>query len=197
MHARVTTIEAEPDRFDDGIRLYRESGAEISGQQGFQEAVLLVNRDTGNGMSITLWESEDALNESVGTFQRVSQRVGEALRGEPRRQTYEVLERRAGQNRKYARVSTGTLQAGRYEEMARQEDTSLIDAASRQPGYSGFLILGDRSNSKIIGISFWDSMEHLEASQGGSGYYEQEMDKTRDQWEGGWEREVLEVAVDL
>lgn len=78
-----------------------------------------------------------------------------------------------------------------------QRDTSIIDAASRQPGYCGFLVLGNRETREVLGMSFWDSAAHLELSESGHGYYQQEMERSRDQWAGGWQRDIYDVAVEL
>lgn len=197
MFARVSAIQFGPSQVDNAIKAYQDSASDIRDQQGFHEGMLLIDRGSDQGMSISIWENEDALNQSMGVFQQVVQRASEALQGEPKRTHYEVLEHRPGQNRKFARVSTGTVKPEWFDDQETQHDTSIIDAASRQPGYAGFLVLADRSNNQVKGMSFWDSKEHLEASEGGSGYYQQEMEKSRDQWEGGWKREAYEIAVDL
>ncbi len=62
MHARVSTYEREADGLVRGFDSVR--GA-LEGLDGFSKAYFLVDRAGGRGMSITLWESEDALNASV------------------------------------------------------------------------------------------------------------------------------------
>lgn len=62
MYARVATFESDPAKVDDAIALVR---AEVDGEvpPGLEGAkmLMLVNRETGKGVGITLFETEDAM----------------------------------------------------------------------------------------------------------------------------------------
>lgn len=197
MLARVTTFQAHPERLYDGIRIYKDNTSVFRNQPGFTEALLLVNPADGHSLSITLWEDQDALDDSMGMSQQIAQRMAAVLRSEPQRENSEVLRNRPGQDKVAARVSTIRVKPDWFDRADVQRDTSIIDAASRQPGYCGFLVLGNRANDQVLGMSFWDSMAHLELSESGRGYYQQEMESSRDQWAGGWKRDIYDVAVEL
>ncbi len=197
MFARVTMTQAHPEQLDDRIRFYQQGEADFRNQPGFFEAVLLVDRTSGRSMSISIWENEKALNRSIGMSRLISQRASGTFQGAPLRTNYEVLRHRPGRGKAAARVSTMRVKPDWFDRADIRRDTSIIDAASKQPGYSGFLVLGNRELNQVLGMSFWDSMEHLERSEGGSGYYQQEMERTRDQWAGGWKRDVYEVTAEL
>ncbi len=62
MHARVSTYDGEPDQLVQGFESVRGALADVD---GFSKAYFLVDRAGGRAISITLWESEDALNASV------------------------------------------------------------------------------------------------------------------------------------
>ena len=62
MHARVSTYTGDGDALVQGFESVRGPLEEM---EGFTRAYFLVDRAGGRGMSITMWESEDALNESV------------------------------------------------------------------------------------------------------------------------------------
>ena len=62
MHARVSTYDGEADELVKGFDSV--TGA-LEDLDGFSKAYFLVDRAGGRGISITLWESEDALNASV------------------------------------------------------------------------------------------------------------------------------------
>jgi heme-degrading monooxygenase HmoA len=58
---RMTTLQADPSKLEEGIRFFREQSVATARQQrGFQGARLLVNRQSGKVMAVTLWESEEA-----------------------------------------------------------------------------------------------------------------------------------------
>jgi hypothetical protein len=63
MHARVATFESDAAKVDDAIEMVRgevESGDTPAGLEGAR-MLMLVNRETGKGLGITLFESEDAM----------------------------------------------------------------------------------------------------------------------------------------
>jgi hypothetical protein len=63
MYARVATFESDPARVDDAIELVRsevESGDTPDGLEG-AKMMMLINRESGKGLGVTLFESEDAM----------------------------------------------------------------------------------------------------------------------------------------
>ena len=62
MHVRVSQIKVQVEKVDEAIQLYRDSVVPaLAGQKGFESAELLVQYESGRGISITRWESEEAL----------------------------------------------------------------------------------------------------------------------------------------
>ena len=63
MYARLATFESDPARVDDAISTVRtevESGDTPAGLEG-AKMLMLVNRENGKGIGITLFESEEAM----------------------------------------------------------------------------------------------------------------------------------------
>ena len=63
MYARIATFESDPARIDDAIDLVRgnvESGETPAGLEG-AKMLMLINRESGKGLGVTLFESEDAM----------------------------------------------------------------------------------------------------------------------------------------
>jgi len=63
MYARVATFESDPASVDDAISLVRgevESGDTPPGLEG-AKMMMLVNRESGKGLGVTLFESEEAM----------------------------------------------------------------------------------------------------------------------------------------
>ena len=60
MHARVTTISGSPTDADAGIENFRANVVPFARDQG-KGAILLVDRQSGEAVAITLWEDEAAL----------------------------------------------------------------------------------------------------------------------------------------
>ena len=63
MYARIATFESDPASVDDAIAMVRrevESGETPEGLEG-TKMLMLVNRETGKGVGITLFDSEEAM----------------------------------------------------------------------------------------------------------------------------------------
>ena len=62
MYARVATFESDPSTVDEAIRMVRE---EVQGEtpEGLEGArmLMLVDRESGKGLGITLFDIEDAM----------------------------------------------------------------------------------------------------------------------------------------
>jgi hypothetical protein len=60
MYARLTIFQIKEDRIDEGIKIYEASVVpEAKKQKGYQGAYLLMDQSTGNGISLTLWATEE------------------------------------------------------------------------------------------------------------------------------------------
>jgi len=65
MHARMTRLQASPERLDDMARQFREQTAPLlESLDGYQGHLLLADRSAGTALAVTLCESEEALRAS-------------------------------------------------------------------------------------------------------------------------------------
>jgi hypothetical protein len=63
VYARVATFDSDPARVDDAIEMVRsevDSGETPAGLEG-AKMLMLVNRETGKGVGITLFDTEEAM----------------------------------------------------------------------------------------------------------------------------------------
>lgn len=82
MYARVTTIQGPPESTDESIMVTREKALPQARQiTGFKGALSLVDRTTGKGLTITLWESEEALQTSDEAANRIRSEAVAAVTG--------------------------------------------------------------------------------------------------------------------
>jgi hypothetical protein len=63
VHARVTTLRGTPEDVESGIDNFRANVVPFARDQG-TGAILLVDRQSGNAIAITLWEDEQSLRAS-------------------------------------------------------------------------------------------------------------------------------------
>jgi len=78
MLARVTTLEAPPERMDDAARYVREQVIpQLQQMDGFKGFIALGYRQSGKLEGVALWESEDALRATL----RATEEAAAGIRG--------------------------------------------------------------------------------------------------------------------
>ena len=93
MYARVTTIEGAPGQAEEGIRTFREQVLPVLDDvEGCKGTFLLVDRNTGKALGVTLWASEDAMMASEEMADRLRSQAAESVpaAGAARVERYEV-----------------------------------------------------------------------------------------------------------
>jgi len=91
--ARLTITQSKIESVDEMVKVYRDSVVPAAkSQKGFLGIMLLTNRETGKGISIALWESEeDAIaNEKTGYYQEQVNKFKAYFTAPPVREGYEV-----------------------------------------------------------------------------------------------------------
>jgi heme-degrading monooxygenase HmoA len=93
MFARLTMVQIKVDKMDEAIKIYEDSvipAAKL--QKGFKGAYLLTDRDTGKGISCTLWDSKDdaIANEQSGYYQEQIAKFKDVFTAPPGQEGYEV-----------------------------------------------------------------------------------------------------------
>jgi heme-degrading monooxygenase HmoA len=79
MFARVSTYQGSPDQIDEGVRYAKENiVSRVHEVEGFEGVYLLVDRQSGKALSITLWESEEAMRASEQEANRLRSEAAES-----------------------------------------------------------------------------------------------------------------------
>ena len=74
MYARIATFEGDPAKADDAISMVRgqvESNETPPGLEG-AKMLMLINRETGKGLGVTLFESEEAMRRGDAALNAMS-----------------------------------------------------------------------------------------------------------------------------
>ena len=94
MHARLTTAVAQPGKVDEIVSIFRDSIVPAEKQQkGFKGGFMLIDRNTGKGINISLWETEADMmaGEASGWLDEQRANVAPLLADTPTREHYEVM----------------------------------------------------------------------------------------------------------
>jgi heme-degrading monooxygenase HmoA len=65
----------------------------------------------------------------------------------------------------FARMSTLEGPPDQVDEGLRYVREQVLPLMQQQDGFKGFIVLGDRQSGKVIGVSFWESEQAMQASE--------------------------------
>ena len=94
MYARMTTIHSPADRMDEGIDKVKETILPLMRDiPGFKGVLGLVDRTASTGLTLTLWEDEQAMQRGEEEGARLREEVAKAMKAEtePMVNRYEVV----------------------------------------------------------------------------------------------------------
>ncbi len=79
MFARASTLEVPPDQIDQALRNVQEQVLPLLQQQdGFKGFIVLTERQTGKAIGLSLWESEQAMQDSEEAGNRTRSETAQA-----------------------------------------------------------------------------------------------------------------------
>ena len=93
MYARLYSARAKDGKLDEMIRVWSEEDIPLMGSvRGYRGACLLTDRESGRGISITLWDSEEdsEADEKSDLHQEQLGMFADILAEEPVRAGYEI-----------------------------------------------------------------------------------------------------------
>lgn len=79
MHARVTTISGSPEQAEQGIASFRDNTVPTIKEVGGNGGILLIDRESGTALAITLWPDEAAMRASEERANELRRAASEEL----------------------------------------------------------------------------------------------------------------------
>jgi hypothetical protein len=92
MHARLSYLEGAVDALDAGATSFRDQVVPSVRDNGGKAAILLVDRQSGKAVAVTVWENEEAMRATEERANTLRAQAAEATRATapPRVERYEV-----------------------------------------------------------------------------------------------------------
>jgi heme-degrading monooxygenase HmoA len=163
MYARVAAFEnRDMTGADELTAKVKERRDVVPGAQGF---LMLIDRDNGTALGITLFGTEQAIRDAEPAFEQMAETIPAEQRG--RRvsvDAYEVLMLEGGTGAKAARVSTISGPPEQIDAGTRQAIEDVLPRAREMDGFVGVISLGDRATGTTKLVTLWSSADALTAS---------------------------------
>ena len=170
MYGRMTRMQIPPDAVEKGIAFFKENVVpNARSTPGNAGAVLLVDRNAGTAIGITLWETTEALNasEQLGISSRTqgAAATGGSIVNVDR---YEQVIADLAQPPKAGAIVRLNTVAGRpdkIDNVIKFMQKQVLPVLQAQKGYRATLVNVDRMTGRSTVSTVWDTMADLEASE--------------------------------
>jgi heme-degrading monooxygenase HmoA len=174
MYARVLRLTGSAERTDDGVENYKSRVAPaLRDQDGYGGARLLVNRETGTGMSVTFWRDEAASRASFEALTNVRAEASSRFGAEtPETKVYEVVVQHRPQPTEagnWVRLTTMRGDPTKAEDGVRHFESQVIPDVSKLHGFRAAVLFLDRTTGEAMVVTVWDGKSDLDASSSQAG----------------------------
>ena len=169
MYARSTTIAARPSSIDDGIAYVRdEVMPALKAMDGYVGLSLLVDRETGQCIATSAWETEEAVRTSTERAAPLRDRAGEIFGGDASVDQWEI-----GSMHRDHHSADGACVRATWIKMPRDQAdraidfyrTSVLPSLEELEGFCSASLLVNRSTGRAVSSATFDSRGAMERNQ--------------------------------
>ena len=169
-HARVVRLKNDPAKIDAGIKRWTsEILPLVKKQAGFRGASLLGNRKTGDGLAVTYWDSERAMQNARPQVRPQAEMILDSTGGkivDDDECEVAVQERiqpaKAGA---FVRVTTVEADAAKADASIANFKEKIVPVIRAQAGVRTALLFVNRKTGRIFSASGWDTEKDLQNSE--------------------------------
>lgn len=170
MFSRVVRLKGDANKTDEALKLWTESVLPlIKKQKGYAGVSMLRNRTTGDGVSVTYWETEQAMKESRGNIRPEAQRIMASTGGsivEENDCEVAVMERfQPPKANVWVRLTTIEGDPSKIDKGIADYKSSVVPTVQKQRGARAAILLVDRQAGKSFSGTLWDTEKDLQNSE--------------------------------
>jgi quinol monooxygenase YgiN len=182
MHARSTTISADPAAMDDGIAYVRdEVMPRMRAMDGCVGLSMLADRTSGSCLVTTSWADEAALRASEDAVRALAERTVQTLGGTPELQEWEI----AAMHRVHephpataCRVTWLRSDPGSVDRAVDAVRLSLMPKLDDLPGFCSISVMVRREDGLTVAAVSYDTADDLAAAAEGAREFREEFAPT-------------------
>ena len=193
MYARSTTLQADPQRMDDGIADVRDNVMpNVLDMDGCIGLSMLCDRDSGRCIVTTSWQSEEAMAASRERVRALRDRAVDMFGGAPPQvDEWEIAvmhRAHAAGDGACARVVWSRLHdAGQADRTIDAWKAGILPRLDGVEGFCSVSLMVDRAGGRGVSTVTFDSRQAMEASR--------EMgDRMRDEFSGRMAVDITDIA---
>ena len=184
MYARSTTFDGMPDNTDAGIAFVKNEAAPmLDSMEGCRGLSLIVDRETGQCIATTSWETEELMHSSDELLRPIRDRGRDILGGSIQVDEWEIAVMHRTDHGECCRVS---WLRGDLDAMAETFRTAILPALEQTEGFCSASLLMSRASGLGCASTVWQDRAAMEASRSSA-------DSMRNQAAADASGEIIEV----
>ena len=184
MYARSTTFQGSPANIDAGIAFVQnEAGPTLAKIDGCRGLSMLVDRETGQCIATSSWESQEAMHAGDEQLRPMRDRGREILGGTMQVDEWEIVVMHRTHHAECCRVS---WLEGDLDAMTDTFRTGILPQLEQTSGFCSASLMANRSTGLGCATTAWESREAMEASRSAA-------DEMRRQVAGDAGGEIIDV----
>jgi len=162
VHARSTTFHGRPGNVDAGIAFIKnEVGPMLDKIEGCRGISFLVDRETGQCIATSSWESATAMQRSDEQLKPMRERGREILGGSMQADVWEIAAMHRTDHGQFCRVS---WVEGDLDALTETFRVAVLPQLDEVPGFCSASLLVNRRAGLACATTAWESRAALEAS---------------------------------
>ncbi len=170
MYVRMTRVQTAPDHVDEASKIWQQQVLPGSRQlSGFAGAVLLADRSTGQGLSVTYWADEAALRASDPVADARRADIAQATGGqvlEVDRFELVVWERTAPPKANtFIRINDIKGAPDKIDDGIRFVQEQVVPAVRQLKGYRSLIMGVNRESGRVFVTTVWETPADRAASE--------------------------------
>ncbi len=163
MYARSTTFHGRPENIDAGINFVKnEAGPTLTKTDGCLGLSLLVDRESGQCIATSSWESEEAMGASDEQLRPIRDRGRDILGASMQVDEWEIVVMHRTNHGACCRVS---WLEGDLDIMTETFRVGILPELEQTPGFCSASLLVNRSTGLGCATTAWETREAMEASR--------------------------------
>ncbi len=168
MYARSTTIQADPQRMDEGIAYIRdEVMPAVQSMPGCMGLSMLCDRDSGRCIVTTSWDSEESMSASRDAVRAMRERSVDVMGGQFDVQEWEIAVLHRAHRAPAGACARILWARGNPDDVERVVDTfrmAMLPRLEDLPGFCSVSLMVDRGTGRSALTVCYDSREHMQRS---------------------------------
>ena len=163
MYARSITLEGRPGNVEAGIRFVEDEAAPmVQAIEGCRGLSLLVDRESGEGIVTSSWDSEATMRGSDAQLRPLRDRGREIMGGSMEVDEWEIVVMHRTHHGECCRVS---WLRGDVEAMAETFRVGILPQLEQTPGFCSASLLVNRPAGLGCATTAWETRAAMEASR--------------------------------